>query len=988
MSEFPQMLNHPFVETLGWSLVHFLWQGILLAAVAATVLLSLKNASASLRYCVACLALVLMAAAPGVTAWHLVSVRPAIVDSRVVAAVIETGDAAQELNGSLVTSGPLLREMSSPVENVAPTSTPSSPTAAAGNDPDSATLRSCLKMFVSCWLIGVTALSLRLIFSLVRVSQLRSRDTSLPADALAQRVEALARRLRVSRPVQLVQSALVEVPTVIGALRPLILLPATAMTGLSSEQLDAILAHEIAHIRRHDYFVNLIQTVIETLLFYHPAVWWLSGRIRQERENCCDDIASDLCENPIRYAEALVRMEELRTPAGGLALAATGGSLKTRIHRLLGQSSHKSSTSWWTGGLVSLLIVVSLVATLGFHSSQSLAEDPQQPQTNESLTASQSPPAEVDIEDQAVPLTPASIADAMEESMKNYASVDMSGDQLTVEAENFDASSNEVDGTFRYQSDGARFHANQVGSTPTRGSWNRIGFNGKVHYHGRGLLRLGEEQSGGQTLAATTLFFSLDGSQTDIPRRLRYEDAKIVDETVIEGIKCLVIESSYGSGSRQVWTYRMTVAPDHSYLPLKLTTSLNGVVTAQKTLSQVEKIGDVWIARTITSEKTHKSETFPSETTKTRRIRITEFSAKPEFDEAVFDPPIEPGTNVMDYRVGYGWHEGPWWSELKPWLQKKYGWPRPDLFELHSMSHPLLNCPLEGRLAPPIDPAEWLTSEPGDWDRPERKLTLLYFYRGRLFSPTPKWAGAIKELHRRYRKYGFEVIGIAPAPNSPEVTRQTAEELNLGFPVGIDRKSGNRNGKTFTSYGFPFYYFGLFFVDHEGLVQSVKQGEPSRVTVDGEEFKISHIEAKVIDLLKKAGVENVEPQVLPADIFDIKTHNEVLAKWQSLRAEAPKDANVHGRVTFNGVPVAGATIKLQPTMTIMSSNTGAGFMLFPDRAATITVPTNPDGGYEIKNLTKGEYKFTCSAKGMKNQDRTILIGADLPKVNVDVAIGK
>jgi hypothetical protein len=111
--------------------------------------------------------------------------------------------------------------------------------------------------------------------------------------------------------------------------------------------------------------------------------------------------------------------------------------------------------------------------------------------------------------------------------------------------------------------------------------------------------------------------------------------------------------------------------------------------------------------------------------------------------------------------------------------------------------------------------------------------------------------------------------------------------------------------------------------------------------------------------------------------------------WRNqLLRKHPKHASVHGRVTFNGVPVAGATIKLQPTMTIMSSNTGAGFMLFPDRAATITVPTNPDGGYEIKNLTKGEYKFTCSANGMKNQDRTILVGADLPKVNVDVAIGK
>jgi len=144
----------------------------------------------------------------------------------------------------------------------------------------------------------------------------------------------------------------------------------------------------------------------------------------------------------------------------------------------------------------------------------------------------------------------------------------------------------------------------------------------------------------------------------------------------------------------------------------------------------------------------------------------------------------------------------------------------------------------------------------------------------------------------------------------------------------------------------------------------------------------------VIDLLKKAGVENVEPQVLPSDIFDRKTHNEVLAEWRRLLKAAPKDASVHGRITFNGAPVAGASIKLQPSMRIMSSNTGHGFMLFPDRAATITVPTNPDGTYEVKDLTKGEYKFTCSAKSLKTRNRTILIGADLPKVNVDVALSK
>src|ERR687891_1536007 len=102
------------------------------------------------------------------------------------------------------------------------------------------------------------------------------------------------------------------------------------MSGLSAQQLEAILAHELAHIRRHDYLVNLLQTLVETLLFYHPAVWWLSRRIRLEREHCCDDLAVSLCGDPYTYASALADLEQLRG-SGQLVVAATGGSLLQRV---------------------------------------------------------------------------------------------------------------------------------------------------------------------------------------------------------------------------------------------------------------------------------------------------------------------------------------------------------------------------------------------------------------------------------------------------------------------------------------------------------------------------------------------------------------------------------------------------------------------------------------------------------------------------------
>src|SRR5208282_2469549 len=118
----------------------------------------------------------------------------------------------------------------------------------------------------------------------------------------------LAKRLAISRKVCLWESAIAHTPAVIGWIRPVVLLPASAISGLAPSQIEALLAHELAHIRRQDYLVNLLQTAIETLLFYHPATWWISRQIRNERENCCDDIAAKTTESPVIYARALAKL--------------------------------------------------------------------------------------------------------------------------------------------------------------------------------------------------------------------------------------------------------------------------------------------------------------------------------------------------------------------------------------------------------------------------------------------------------------------------------------------------------------------------------------------------------------------------------------------------------------------------------------------------------------------------------------------------------
>jgi len=227
-----------------------------------------------------------------------------------------------------------------------------------------AALEPTLPWVVLVWFGGVVALSLRLASGWLVTRQLGRVGTSSVPDACRAAVARLATRLRISRPVRVLESAVVQVPAVIGWLRPVILLPASALTGLTPLQLDALLAHELAHVRRYDYLVNLIQSVIETLLFYHPAVWWVSQQVREEREHCCDDLAVAVCGDAHFYATALLGMERLRVTPPAFALAAVGrkGSLMGRIRRLVAPVQTEIFPRWMAG-----VVAVTLALGAGAH---------------------------------------------------------------------------------------------------------------------------------------------------------------------------------------------------------------------------------------------------------------------------------------------------------------------------------------------------------------------------------------------------------------------------------------------------------------------------------------------------------------------------------------------------------------------------------------------------------------------------------------------
>jgi beta-lactamase regulating signal transducer with metallopeptidase domain len=322
------VLGGAVVQALGWTLVHFLWQGALLAALLVAVREAVARRSASARYALSAGTLALMGVVPVATFVSLLT-RAATPEGGAMAAVAPT-----TANGRAETLAGL---------------------AASSSGLDPATL---MPFLVAAWGLGVLALSVRMIGGWTVARRLARSGRPLSLDGLERSLARLCARMRIGRPVRLLESARVEIPTVVGWLRPVILFPAATLAGLTPAQLEVVLAHELAHVRRMDYLVNLLQTAVETLFFYHPAVWWVSGRLRVEREHCCDDAAVAACGDAVAYARALADLEGLRLTDGGLALAADGGSLLDRIGRLVGRPAAPSRRGARAVGAVAALAIV------------------------------------------------------------------------------------------------------------------------------------------------------------------------------------------------------------------------------------------------------------------------------------------------------------------------------------------------------------------------------------------------------------------------------------------------------------------------------------------------------------------------------------------------------------------------------------------------------------------------------------------------------
>lgn len=340
-----QFLSSPVTDALGWTLLHALWQGFALVLPVAIALHVLRNQSSTLRYQISVFTLLTqLMVSVGTFIWYYEPVS----NSHPVAP-LSTARYAMQIRWQTVSQTLPWHQQTQRF------------------------LEDHLSQFVLVYLIGVALFGLRLAGGWVYLQHLR-KTAMQPTAGWTQLTNRLRSALSIRAVIQVRESSRIVVPVVIGVLKPVLLLPVGLAANLSIREVEAVLAHELAHVKRHDYAVNLLQSVVEVLYFFHPALWWLSARVREEREHCCDDLAVAVSGGDGRIlAQALARVEELRlsqfaqTPSLAMAFAANRHHLLHRVRRVLGVQTKPFVSN---GSLAGLTLATILLMSVSVYAVQ------------------------------------------------------------------------------------------------------------------------------------------------------------------------------------------------------------------------------------------------------------------------------------------------------------------------------------------------------------------------------------------------------------------------------------------------------------------------------------------------------------------------------------------------------------------------------------------------------------------------------------------
>lgn len=366
------LLSSPVANALTWTLAHFLWQGLLVAVTYWAWQEAAGIRSARTRYATALAALIVIAACPLVTFMAAYSLRSTVRESSQTALALETGfgfaptGAVTPLQNGLKNGTAALAII------------PSSGTAAVANTALPAVesiFRVCEPYVLLLWMAGVMLSGARLMAGLANIVWLRWGRMEIAAE-LRERSQQIARRLGLDA-ARIFSSEHIREAAVVGFWRPVVLLPASWLTALPPDVLEAVIAHELAHIQRYDVWINLLQRVVETLLFYHPAVWWLSNRIRFEREMCCDELAVEATGDRGNYVIALEQVGRLQV-RGSLHLATSFRGerkmrLLSRVKNVLQTTGKQAREPAWLVGVLAVVLPLLVLGIVGLRATQNAA---------------------------------------------------------------------------------------------------------------------------------------------------------------------------------------------------------------------------------------------------------------------------------------------------------------------------------------------------------------------------------------------------------------------------------------------------------------------------------------------------------------------------------------------------------------------------------------------------------------------------------------
>ncbi len=304
-----------WTEALGWTLLNSTWQALLIFSLVMLIMRWIPSRLSQVRYFIACSGMALVLVMSIVTFIYHLDFQPSATSEMVSHHISSiTSDAMQNIRENFAMG----------VQSA---------------------IASHMHLIVLCWIAGAFLFSLRIVSGWWYISRLKSEATVLD-DQWSAQLKALAQQLRIDRVVKLAESSRIDVPMVLGCLRPVILVPVGMLSGLSMQQVESIFLHELAHVRRHDYLINIIQSFVETIFFFNPFVWIISGIIRREREYCCDDEVISTNRSALTYARALAQLEEIRLakPVFAITLGKNKNQLLNRIKRIMEKSAKNYSS--------------------------------------------------------------------------------------------------------------------------------------------------------------------------------------------------------------------------------------------------------------------------------------------------------------------------------------------------------------------------------------------------------------------------------------------------------------------------------------------------------------------------------------------------------------------------------------------------------------------------------------------------------------------